>query len=97
MHILLFGGPCPTSPDQVWSANPDHPIGQISTIGLDLTFDQTLCLRIFDAIWYKLIHLPFACIIDSKISPRDKGLLATIKTGFTYVFLSSYPLYESSL
>ena len=41
MHIVWLGGPGPTSPDQVWSANPDHPVGLISTIGLDLIFDQT--------------------------------------------------------
>jgi len=41
MRILLFGGPGWTSPGQVWSANPDNPLGPISTIRLDLTFDQS--------------------------------------------------------
>ena len=41
MHIPLLGRRGLTSPAKVWSANPDHPIGPISTIGLDLTFDQT--------------------------------------------------------
>src|SRR5437588_12955577 len=40
-YILCLGGLRRTNPGRVGFDNPDYPVGLISTIGLDSTFDQT--------------------------------------------------------
>jgi len=55
MHILWLSRPGGTGPSHVWSANPDHPVGPISTVRLDLTFYLTrwsglVLLRLFGTL-----------------------------------------------
>jgi len=87
----LLGGPGRTSPGRVGFDNPDCPVGLISTIRLDLTFDQT-------SYSSQVFRRPFGTLLMPLLTNKHPAPLGTVTQPDGILNgAGQYPIYKALL